>query len=380
MHKKAITFLLLTSLLLTGCWDKVEIEERAQVSALGVDIYKPSPEEEGIPEAEGTVKNKFMFSFVYPKDSVEEAEDIVLKTVGQSFFGVSRVLANRTNKELFLGHLRTIILSSEVVKDKNLFREILDGIETNELISRRVIFAMTEDSASDIVSIAPEMQSRFGQFIAELFRRRDRTPRAPQGSAGDILQDLHEGGKTLIPKITPGETDVKVSGAGVIKNYEFIGWLGELDTGYLMVLKGEVPRVGGIAAEYRGHSVPIDMRLKKPKMSLIESEDNIKILIEIDAEADIKQTYFDAEYDVLKSETIEDIQELFSTKIKENMDDAVNKIQKEFKTDVLCIDRYLRQSHYDVWKTVEDDWDEIFPNIDIEVSIDVKIRRIGLTR
>jgi hypothetical protein len=59
---------------------------------------------------------------------------------------------------------------------------------------------------------------------------------------------------------------------------------------------------------------------------------------------------------------------------------AVNKIQKEFETDIIGIDRYLRQRHPDLWKTVEKDWQEIFPNIDIDVSTNVKIRRVGLVR
>jgi len=383
MHKRTMVFILLISLLLTGCWDKLEIEERAHISALGIDKHDPSSEEENGPTQEQTndyIMDKFAFTFVFPQTSLDEQENIVVKTVGESFFAVSRRLANRTNKEMFLGHLRTVILGVDVIKDEHLFREILDGIETNELISRRVILTVAEDKASDIIAVTPDMEPQVGQFIAELFRRRDRTPRTPAGSAGDILQDLHESGNTLIPKLTAGTSDIKAEGSAVIKNYKFEGWLGGIDTGHLMILKGEIPVVGGISVQYKGHSIPIDMRPEKPKVSLVEHEDNIKILIEVSAEADIKQTYFQSDEDLLKSETVEKIQKLVNIQIKENMEHAVNKIQKEFKTDVIGIDRYLRQRNYPLWKTIEDDWEEMFPDIEIEISVDVKIRRIGLVR
>lgn len=389
MPKKIIVFLLLTSLLLTGCWDKIEIEERAHISAVGIDLYEPANDKEreasndissGVISDEVKRQNKFVFTFAFPKESLEEVEDIILSTAGNSLYGVSRVMADRTNKELFLGHLRTVIISKDLAKDPDLFREILDGIETNELLSRRVILAMTEDSAGDIIKIQPAMQPRIGQFISELFRRKDVTSRIPSGSIGDILKDLHESGNTAIPRIIPGKNDVKIAGAAVIRNFEFIGWLGEIETAELMVFKGEVDITGGRSIEYKGHSIPVDFRPRKPKMTLVEDENNIKILVEIEGEADIKQTYFESKEDLLKVEVIKEIEDLFSEQMEDEIEEMINKIQKEFRVDILGIDRYLRQRHYKLWKQVEGDWSEIFPNIDIEVKMDTKIRRIGLVR
>ncbi|GEM_PF-558406 len=390
MYKRKAIFLLLISFLLTGCWDKVEIEDRAHISAVGIDKYSSSAEEDKVADIDGetkdakeakdTERNKYTFTFSFPNETKKEVTDIIIATVGDALYSVSRIMADRTNKELFLGHLRTVIIGVDVAKDSRSFREILDGIENNELLSRRVVLAMTDDSAGDIIKVKPTMQPRVGQFIAELFRRRDRTPRAPSGSVGDILKDLHETGNALIPRITAGKTDVKVAGAGIISDYQFKGWLGEVETALLMLLKGETRILGGTRVSYKGHSIPIDMRPKKPKMSLIDDESNIKILIEIEAEADVKQTYFESKEDMLKAEVIKEVEELANREIKKRTEETIYKIQKEFGVDVIGVDRFLRQRHYSLWKSVEKDWKDIFPNIDIEVKMDVKIRRIGLVR
>lgn len=380
MYKKYIVFILLASLFLTGCWDKIEIEERAQVAALGIDKYEDSSEAEGEEIFQEGIKRKFTFTFAFPKMSLDEVEDIVVRTVGETFYSASRILVNRTNQQMFLGHLRTVILGLEVTKDPKLFREILDGIETNELISRRVVLTMTEDKASDVIDINPDMDPRIGEFIAQLFRRPDRTTRVPKGEVGAILKDLHESGNTVIPKIIPGEADVKIGGLGVINNYEFRGWLDEVESSMLMILKGQLNQAGGSMAEYKGHSIPIDLRLKSPKMTLSENKGNMKITIEVFGEGEIRQTYFEADEDLLNPQTVKEVEDAFCKALEEAMNKTIYKLQKELETDVLGIDNYLRQRHYKLWKDIGDDWQDVFPNIDIVPVVNIKVRRVGLVR
>lgn len=372
MSKKIVP-LLLIPLIITGCWDKVEIEERAHVSAVGIDKYIAESED-------SNTRNNFVFTFSFPEHQKEKPKDIVVSTVGDTLYSVSKIMADRSNKELFLGHLRTVIISHDVIKDERAFRQILDGIENNELLSRRVILAMTEDSASEIIKIVPATENMLGEFVSEIFRRRDKIPRTVGRSIGDTLRDLHENGNTIIAKIMPGKADVKIAGAGIIGNFQFRGWLGEVDTAYLLVLRGDTKRLSGMAVQHENHITPVDIRLERPKVKLIEDRKKIKILIEIKMEGDVKQSYFESDEDMLEDKTVKEVEELITETIKEKLYSSIYQIQKEFRTDVIGIDRYLRQSHHRLWKAVEEDWEEIFPNIDINVAVDMKIRRIGLVK
>ncbi|HZX21866.1 MAG TPA: hypothetical protein VFF25_05700, partial [Clostridia bacterium] len=178
MHKKIIIFILIV-LFLTGCWDKVEIDQRAHISALGIDRYIPGPDDE---ESVG----RHIFTFAFPELKKENAKDIVVSSVGDNLYSVSRIMASRSNKEFFLGHLRTVVVGVDIAKNPEDFRHILDGIENNEFLSRRVVLALTEDSAAEIIKIVPSMENKLGEFIAEIFRRPDRIPRIVGGSVGDI--------------------------------------------------------------------------------------------------------------------------------------------------------------------------------------------------
>ncbi|HZK56747.1 MAG TPA: hypothetical protein VFD17_00425 [Clostridia bacterium] len=232
MHKKITVFILVTLFLLTGCWDKVEIDDRAHIDAIGIDKYIPSSNEEEMP-------SRYVFTFVFPEPKKEEAKDVTVSSVGENLYSVSRIMASRSNKDLFLGHLRTVVLGVDITENPDDFRHILDGIENNRFLSRRVVLAITEGSAKEVVEVSPPMENRVGEFISGIFRRPDRIPRIVGGTAGDILRDLHESGNTIIPKMVPGETDIKIAGGGIINNFRFKGWLGEVETAHLLVLKGE---------------------------------------------------------------------------------------------------------------------------------------------
>ena len=135
-------------------------------------------------------------------------------------------------------------------------------MENNRFLSRRTVLAITEDSAAEIIKTVPSMEDKIGEFIAEIFRRPDRIPRIVGNSAGDVFRDLHESGNTIIPKIIPGESDVKVAGGGIINNYKFKGWLGENETAHLLVLKGETRCLCGMSVEHKGYNIPIALRTK----------------------------------------------------------------------------------------------------------------------
>lgn len=135
-----------------------------------------------------------------------------------------------------------------------------------------------------------------------------------------------------------------------------------------------------MSVNYAGHNIPVALRPKRPKLSLIEDQDNIKISIYVEMEGDIEQTYFAASENMLDIKFVKEIENAMDKKTEQRAKNAINKIQKEFETDVLGIDRYLRQFHPKLWKDVKEDWQEIFPNIDIDINMDIKIRRIGLSK
>ncbi|AOY75180.1 Ger(x)C family spore germination protein [Clostridium formicaceticum] len=400
MKKKIILLLLVFIILftLTACWDAIEIDERGYVMALGVDKYKIPPpgkdNEEAAEEAavttmahipEDNERNRYSFTYVIPNVEFligeSDKANILYNTVGENLYAASRILTTRINKQLFFGHMKVVVIGEDIVRDPKLFREILDVIEREPFISRRINIAIAPDNARDVLEVEPLINPMTGQFMADLFRNKDRSPRSGGGMIGEVLEDLHRWGNTVIPRMIPGVADIKVAGSAVIKNYQMRGWLGEIETRALEIMRGTA-RPGGLSVQYGEEeiTVPVDLIYLSRKFHLDESDKKIKVTIEVNTEGEIEQFYLDPEHDLLDPEMIRKIEDKVCDKICDELETTIEKLQKEFEVDVIGIDYYLSRFHPGVWKEVKEDWSEIFPTIEIAVDVDTKIRRVGLTR
>ncbi|ABR50670.1 spore germination B3 GerAC family protein [Alkaliphilus metalliredigens QYMF] len=411
MRRKTIILLvfLITMVTLTGCWDVIESDKRAYVMSLGIDKYEPpspgeneeEPAEEGgwRSEEEGgsvavsthaprdTDRNRYTFTYALPSFAFimgegEEA-NIFYHTVGQNLYSASRILTTRLNRQVFFGHMQAIVIGEAVARDPKLFREILDAIERDPFISRRVDVTIASGNAKDVLTVEPNINPLTGEFIADIFRNKDRSPRSGGGIIGDVLQDLHRWGNTVIPRIIPGDGDIKVAGSAVIKNYQMVGWLGEIETRAVEIIRGTA-QPGGLTVIHEGeegheHIVPIDLIYLSSQYKLDKTGDGIKITIDIETEGEIEQYFFNPEADLLDPNIIRELEGLVCEKLEMELGRTIEKLQQEFQVDVLAIDNYLRKYHPKLWNELEEDWEELYPNIEIVPNISTQIRRIGLT-
>jgi spore germination protein KC len=55
---------------------------------------------------------------------------------------------------------------------------------------------------------------------------------------------------------------------------------------------------------------------------------------------------------------------------------AITKV-KELNSDIFGFGDAVHQRYRDEWKELEANWDEIFPDIEVEVTVESKLRRSG---
>ncbi|WP_026476959.1 Ger(x)C family spore germination protein [Alkaliphilus transvaalensis] len=383
-RKKSLVLVpLVVALILTGCWDKIESDERAFVLALGIDHVVP--QQEGGEIEEIAHEAHYRVTYFFPKPEIGfggEAEVInaLMSSVGENIYMTEWQVATRSNNEIFLGHLKAVVLGEEVVKNEHMFREILDAFEKDPLISRKISLAIVEGEAKDILEVEPHLEPATGQFIADLFRGRDVSARVPLHDLNDILISLHKNGNVAIPRIMASENEIKKGGAAIINNFQLVGWLGERESVGLMVAKGEVKMFNLTVRDDDDIVIPFQVTETNSRYSVEEDNDQIKLTINIDLEGDIIQYYFDPKKDVLDPEFLNTLQDKINHNVETMVTHTIKKLQEELRTDVLELDDYIKKFHHDIWRRVGDDWDEVFPTVDISVIVDTEIRRVGLSR
>ncbi|WP_427337806.1 Ger(x)C family spore germination protein [Caloranaerobacter sp. DY30410] len=376
-----IIIILMCVIILAGCWDKVEINDRAFISAIGIDVQGQGEE---IGKKEVGYK-KFIVTFVFPnvkairKGGGGEEPRFILSSMGQNIFHVSRELTTRSNKTMFFGHTKAIIIGEKVVKDSDTLKQIFDELERTHEMGRKVGVFISQGEAKKAIEIEPSLESVTGTYLVGLSKAKEKSSRFTPKTIGDILPDLHDSKCTLIPRIVPADKDIKVAGAAVIRDYKFVGWLGEVENRSVMFITDEVNSEDIIAID---DNVMISYFVSDSEVKKTGKMENEQIIVNITVsmEGALQQYKLETKNDVLDDKLLKRLEGVIENKVKNEIDGTIEKIQKEFKADVIGIGEYLYKFKPDIWDKVKDDWDDVFPEVKIKVNVKAKIRRIGMTK
>lgn len=389
--KSLVSIILVLGILvtMTGCWDSVEINQRSFVLGLGADLYDPSTAlegemEEGREPADESDKPKILATFVFPKQvtalsgpSPGETQNVSISSVGENIFIIRRHLATRTDTDLFLGHLKVILMGEDLVKNRELFIEFLDGAEKQSAITRRISFGVVEGTAKEALAVSPKLEPNTGQFVTDLLTGADRTGRAPMLDMNQVLISLHTNGNVLIPKVVAKKDELKVGGSAIIKDFTFVGWLGELETLCTNILQNRV-KVYGIDAKVDGVIIPFDVSSSKTRYKLETSGDHMRMVIDIMGEADIEIFNFAVKNDLLDPTFLDKVQHALNEEMTQLAVHTIEVLQKEYRVDVLGFDSHISKFHPKIWKRIKGDWENIYPDLEVVVNTKIELRRIGL--
>lgn len=365
---KILLSLLITPALLTGCWDKVEPEERGFVTAVGIDksgkdgfsisLEVPSPsafEESGMGESSGEEEKE------NPHVESEKGANIwdTIKQIDSSF-----------ERKLNFGQTKVCVIGEKILKDKTLFKETIDALERNKEIGRRLIVTATEGKAEKILNSYSGEQKTAGLFISTFYNNNTKnTDSTFSKDLQGILGDLSAAGNTIIPKVSASDGKINLEGMAIINNYSLSGWLNKEEVSGYMLLKEDM--IGtDITTEYNGESVPMRISKKTADIELKENGNKIICYIEVDINGSVEEY---SKGDIPLNNLQKSYEETVSGIIKNNFE----LFQKDLQTDVLNLRELCRKKHYDIYLKYKDDWDNAFSEMELKDSISVRISGTG---
>lgn len=376
MNRSLKLFILLLILcILTGCWDKLEIEERAYVSVLGIDLNTEAK----------SPREKYLVTYSWPnlnaigKNASSEKTKFVLSSTGRSIYDTSVEMATRINKTLFLKHIKVIVIGEDVARNPDEMKAMLDGFGRSSMISRKAVILIAEGMAKDAINIENEMEPVTGALIEGIWNNYGNTARFNHQNLGHILTLLYNIDRALLPRVVPKKDGIIVAGSSIIKDFKHIAWLGELETRAIMFMKGMVESEM-IDITLDGIEIPYIVSSTNVKKSANAEGGKINMNYFIQLEGYTQRFKLDIPEKIMDSKTINKIEKQVEKTLEDEINVTVNKIQKNFNVDVIEVEEYLRKFKPDVWEKIKDDWEEIFQDISITVKVEAKLRRVGMTK
>lgn len=373
MKKIIVFFLIFNCIFLSGCWDMIEINERAFPYTVGFDI-NPQGEE------------KFIVTFSHPNinaigdQALEEDLIHIIVSPGNSMFDATEQLSRELFQPFTFKHLKVIVISNQVAQNKQLLLEILDGVQRDFMTNNNANLLIT-DSAQDLLeyTVDATIQHAIEGTIYSILKNNQDSVFFTPVSASQFIRNMDQTGAAIIPLATY-EENIRISGGSIFKAYEYVGDISSEENRAIAILNNEVDSLK-IDVEHQGYVLSLMITESKARKRLEDSSNNnLKIDYQIELEGHIHSHILDEEHQVDNQEILEELEKIAEELVKEHLDKTVKKLQSEYNSDVLFISDYLNKFHPNLWENLEDDYDEVFPHMDIETSVDLNIRRRGLIK
>jgi spore germination protein KC len=371
---KALLFLIivLTTIFLTGCWNYTEIDKMALVSGMAIDKSD---------SGEGYEINVEMID-VEPSDKNPTFKSVRIESKGESIFDSIRNIINISAKTLYWSHATTVIVSKDLAKDGVL--PVLDWIARDPQ-ARLSIYLLISDTnnAKEILNLQ-SLSTEIRSFeIENMIISNSDLSKIPQIQVYELINDISTKGiypviPTVGPIINEGKKTMELSGGAILKQDSLAGFINLEDIKYYLFVRNKI-KGGLLNINLKNDDSKSKMTLEvfknKTKITPKISDGKLSMSIKVKTQVSIGES--DNRLNIIdKSENLK-IKDSAEKYLEDNILDVIEKMQKDFGLDIFGFGNIVKEKMPNLWKSVEDEWDTIFQQLNIEVDADVHIRGSG---
>ena len=377
VRKKLVLFLfLIPSLLLTAtsCWDRIEIEDRAIIIGMAMDL------------AEDEEKIVVTFQIAQPRAYVAESHGSVegyynVTKTAEDLAGARNKLSRSINTIPTLEQCQVVLVGDKLAQ-KGLSNYMDFLLRTNEA-RRQLQIGVVEGLARHMLEIKFKSDLAPSFVISEMmsqnstynFRMTDYMS----------LEKLHtafiENNDFILSQIKQTGNGLYMAGGAVIKGFKLAGWLsgeemigarfirGDASSGYLTV---DMPSFMGKKIMLRVYETKSDFH---PEIR----DDKLVAVLNLRLEGDIDEIV-NPNGNWTSKKLINQCSTQIEKYVRTIVNDAFHKSRRVYNSEPFRLKEKLKCYYPAYWKANSANWDEIYQAAELETNIEVNIRRVGEIR
>lgn len=374
-----ILIMITLSLSMTGCWNRRELPSLAIVLGLGIDKGQGNNKLELTTQIVKTAELKSNTS--NDEESSKGTGSGAYWNVqesGDSVFSILRDFTHKSSRKLYWPHNQVIIFGRSLAEDG--VGDYLDFFLRDQETRLEVFILVAEDKAKDIFDVPPKLEKVPSINISDLI---DAQAANSQTSTVKFYQFLNRSLNKPTAAIAPlikieGNGDnrnLAISGTAVFKDYKMVGELNKEETrGLLWGINKIKSGIITIDCPDCQRKINLEILRSQGKIRSEFREGKPHMIIEINEEGNIGSQ--DCPESFESPEEAKKLEELASESIREEIESALHKA-RTLKADIFGFGEIIHQKHPREWQEIKNDWDKIFPDLDVEILVNAKVRRSG---
>lgn len=388
MKKLGIIFLTIFLLIpLSGCWGSHQLDSYAIVQGVGIDLTEDNqvqltfqmlkPQQIKSPSAGGGGGGSAGGKAVW-----------TLTSVGETFFDALRKATLQSDRRLYMGQLKIIVLGETVARAG--ITPFLDFLY-RDYGPRFIAYCfITPGKAQNILEAEHEQESIPATAIEKLAKESINTSLIPGKTRTlDVVKTLNSdtsdptlAGIDLIPSADKEKKKdlVKLDNTAIFKKDKLVGWFDGKEMRGVLWLRGEV-KGGDLVVKSPSTSeqkfAKQSIRITRAKSKISPEMINQKLTLTVDIKVEGNVAEQMDGIDLTKPESIKEINKEAEVAILEEINSALTKAQK-WGVDIFGFGVETHKKLPQEWPALKDNWQEEFQNLEVVVNVEADLKGTGV--
>lgn len=373
LQHKTFFLLCICSFLLSGCWDRVEVNDLAYVIATGFDKLE---------------ENKFQVSVQVPLPGAMGGEGssgggggtsggpyYVDSGIGRNVRESNDDLQQRMSRRLYFAHRRVLVLGEELARGG--FKKTLDVVLEQPESRLSAYVLLTHGDAIHILNATPHFEKLPAEGLREM---------AKMGvglTVKDLMVDIERPGKdSFVPVVETATTqnaesedkkeEIKINEFGILSDDKLKFFTTAEETLGLLWLINEA--AGNNYTFKVGDKDELNVNIQESKIrpSYNKNEQKPSFSLKIDVKAKMMQN--EPALNLDDEDIYESVKAEMEKQIKEEILALLDHSHKE-GSDIYGFGWYLFRHEHRQWEDWKDDWASLLADLEVNVEVEAEIKK-----
>lgn len=366
-------------LLLSGCWSRIEINDRAFVTAIYMDKSEDGRYEVslGFP-----LPNRLSISGGEAGVSSGGGNPYTVVTKRAESIPVAiRRIRSDLSRELSWGHCRVIVVGERMAREG--IDPLLEFVAREPNFHTKSYIMVAPGRARDISELTPVFERLPNEVLREFARRRVTL----DTSVKDFLESAGKGGDMVAALLTIGDMEmlsekgkkstwVGTDGGALFKGAKMIGKLSVQEMRAGLWIQGKMKNsVISLKSPTDGKPISFIILNSKSKIRPFFTNGKLHFEITIEAEDDVMSS--ESDIDLMDPEQIAKLESMLSKQLAERVERTINKTKDE-EVDPFGFGWYVFWRYPTVWADYKQRWHSIYKNTPIHITARITVKRTGV--
>jgi spore germination protein KC len=370
----------LYALLLTGCWDRTEVNDLAIITAAGIEKNDDKTIELSVqvfvPRSQGGVQQ--MNGGGGGASSV--GQTFVRSAQGTTIADAMSNLQEKFSRRIFWGHSEVFIVGQKLAKDG--IRGSMDFMMRHPQVREGAYVLVSKEDPKLVLRLSPSLERSSSEVLREMAKSKI----VLKVTLKDLMQRMQGESEAVgLPWVealpagsgrTKNQNDPYLVGTAVFKKDKMVGHIDDKSTRGVLWLRDEI-NTAVITVTPKEAKGLISMKLLRAHTVLIPKIENGKwsVTVKVDTEDDVIQN--GTTMDIRNLKYIKALEHDLEANVETRAQEALDQVQKKMRADIFDFARAFNRKYPKVWHQEKDRWDEIFPEVEVNFEVKANIRRPG---